>query len=80
MGARQVEAFLTHISDKDRVSLSTQKVALCAIVFLDKQVLQIDLGDMSFLRAKQGDQRHPIRLVGPMRIRCRQGQSVRRSQ
>ncbi len=53
MGAAEVGRFLTFLVSDRRVAASTQKQALCAIVFLYKQVLQIDLGDISFLHCKR---------------------------
>lgn len=50
MGTQEVEGFLTHLSTNKQVSGSTQSQALNAIVFLYKQVLRIDLGDLSYLR------------------------------
>ena len=44
MGNLEVERFLTHLAVNRRVSTSTQKQALCAIVFLYKHVLEIKLG------------------------------------
>lgn len=52
MGAREVEAFLTDMANRG-VSASTQNQALNAIVFLYKQVLGIELGDFSAMRAKR---------------------------
>lgn len=47
-----VIAFLTRLAVKEHVSASTQKQALCAIVYLFKRALRIDLGDISeFTRA-----------------------------
>ena len=45
MGEREINQFLTHLAVKEKVAASTQNQALCAIVFLYKQVLKIDLGD-----------------------------------
>lgn len=43
----KVRAFLTHLARDRRVSISTQKQAMNAVVFLYKQVLQQDTGDFS---------------------------------
>jgi integron integrase len=43
MGKRQVEAFLTHLAVDRNVSASTQNLALSAILFLYRQVLEIEL-------------------------------------
>lgn len=53
MGASEVEAFLTHLAVKERVSASTQNQAFNAILFLYKNVLKIDLGDINAVRAKR---------------------------
>jgi len=53
MREAEVEAFLTHLAVKRRVSKSTQNQALCALLFLYKQVLDIKLGDLSALRANR---------------------------
>jgi integron integrase len=51
MGAAEVEQFLTHLAVQRHVSASTQNQALNAVVFLYRDVLQIDLGNFSALRA-----------------------------
>ncbi len=43
MGPREVEAFLTHLAVEAKVSASTQNQALQALLFLYRQVLDIDL-------------------------------------
>jgi integron integrase len=43
MGATEVEAFLTHLAVAGRVSASTQNQAKCAILFLYRQVLEVEL-------------------------------------
>ena len=51
MGAAEVEQFLTHLAVEGHVSVSTQSQGLNALVFLYKQVLQIDLGRLDAVRA-----------------------------
>jgi len=46
MGEAEINEFLTHLAVKEKVSASTQNQALCAIVFLYKHVLKIELGDL----------------------------------
>ena len=47
-------SFLTHLAVDKRVASSTQNQALCAIVFLYRQVLNIELGDFdNIVRAKK---------------------------
>ena len=43
MGATQVEAYLSHLAVNRNVSASTQNQALPALLFLYKQVLEVDL-------------------------------------
>ena len=43
MGAAEITAFLNHLAVERRTAASTQNQALCAIVFLDKRVLQMDM-------------------------------------
>ncbi len=56
MGAAEVEAFLSHLAVEKNVSASTQNQALAALLFLYKQVLQIDLPWLEkFKPAKKSD-------------------------
>jgi hypothetical protein len=41
-GAPEVKAFLYHLTNERDVSVSTHKQALCALLFLYKQVLESD--------------------------------------
>ena len=43
MGAAEIESFLTYLAVKRKVSVSTQNVALSAILFLYKEVLVVNL-------------------------------------
>src|SRR5512140_3356019 len=43
MGEHEVEKFLTHLAVEENVAASTQNLALNAIIFLYKQVLERDL-------------------------------------
>lgn len=45
--------FLTRIVTQGRVSASTQKQALCAIIYFYKRVLRMEIGDISFLRSQR---------------------------
>ncbi len=47
MGADEVRAFLTHLAVEDKVAASTQNVALSALLFLYRDVLQLNLPDIS---------------------------------
>src|SRR5438034_7708637 len=46
---REVQAFLSHLANERGVAVSTHKQALCALLFLYKQVLRMDLPWMAQL-------------------------------
>ncbi len=52
MGAAEVESFLTHLAVQRCVAAATQNQALNAVVFLYKQVLELDPGSFHAVRAK----------------------------
>ena len=45
--------FLTRIVTQDHVSASTQKQALCALIYFYKRVMNMEIGDISFLRSQR---------------------------
>ena len=51
MGAAEIGAFLSFLAQDRRVSGSTQNQALQAILYLYRQVLQIEVGNLDFARA-----------------------------
>ena len=53
MGAAEVAQFLSDLAVHGRVAASTQNQALNALVFLYKQVLEIDLGRFETVRARR---------------------------
>ncbi len=53
MGAPEVERFLSHLATEGRVAAATQRQALNAIVFLYREVLDIELGEIAPLRSKK---------------------------
>ncbi|MDJ0781060.1 MAG: integron integrase [Desulfosarcinaceae bacterium] len=64
MGATEVEAFLSHLATTEQVAAATQRQALNAIIFLYKQVLDMDIGDsISPVRAKRR-RRLPVVMTG----------------
>jgi site-specific recombinase XerD len=50
MGKREIEAYLNHMASSRNVSASTQSSALNAIVFLYRNVLNIEVPDLDDLR------------------------------
>jgi len=56
MGTVEIEAFLTHLSKEGNVSASTQNQALNALLFLYRNVLQMDIPvPLHALRAKRSE-------------------------
>ena len=53
MGAAEVERYLSHLAEKDGVAASTQRQALNAIVFLYRDVLDVELGEIAPVRSKR---------------------------
>jgi integron integrase len=47
IGEKEIGQFLTHLAVKEKVAASTQNQALCAIIFLYREVLGIDITDFS---------------------------------
>jgi integron integrase len=60
MGSKEVEAFLTMLTTERHVSPSTHKQALCAILFLYKEILQIALPWMDEITRPKAQQRLPV--------------------
>jgi integron integrase len=62
MGAMEIGAFLAYLANEKHVSGSTQNQALQAILYLYKQVLRIEIGNIDFARAIK-DKRLPTILT-----------------
>lgn len=52
MSTSEVEAFLTNLAVDERVSASTQNQALAGVLFLYRDVLKIDIGNVDAVRAR----------------------------
>jgi len=63
MGGREVEDFLTSLAVKNKVSASTQNQALAAILFLYRNVLEIDLPWLKDVVRAKRPQRLPVVLT-----------------
>ena len=63
MGEKEIVQFLSHLAVKDNVSASTQNQALCAIVFLYRHVLKIELGEFGDIVWAKRPQRLPVVLT-----------------
>lgn len=53
MGEAEIEQFLSHLATSAKVAASTQRQALNSIIFLYRDVLNKDLGDISPIRSKK---------------------------
>jgi integron integrase len=69
MSAPEVEAFLTHLAVERNVSASTQNQAKAAVLFLYKEVLQMDLPWLSEVTAAHVSKRLPVVLT-PREVRA----------
>lgn len=48
MGAPEIERFLNHLAVNRSVSKATQNIALCAVIFVYRHVLQIEVKDLAY--------------------------------
>ena len=53
MGATEIDAFLSYLSERRNVSVNTQRIALNAIVFLYKKHLGQEIGKLKFTGARR---------------------------
>lgn len=63
MGASEVEAFLTHLAVARNVAASTQNQAKSALLFLYKEVLEIDLPWLNNMERAKAPKRLPVVLT-----------------
>jgi integron integrase len=63
MGAGEIEAFLTHLAIERKVSASTQNQALSALLFLYKEVLELELPWLNTMERAKKPQRLPTVLT-----------------
>lgn len=54
MGNAEVDAWLSHLANQRQVAINTQKTALNAVVFLYRQFLQRELGEVQFSKTHKG--------------------------
>jgi site-specific recombinase XerD len=60
MGVKEVEAFLTHLASERKVAPATHRQALAALLFLYRQVLDMQLPWMQEIGRPQARQRLPV--------------------
>lgn len=63
MGEVELSSFLNYLVNKENVSASTQNQALTAIIFLYKQVLNIELGELPEFQYARKPKRLPVVLT-----------------
>ncbi len=63
MGAREVAAFLSHLAVRGNVAASTQNQALAALLFLHREVLAQEIGDLDGLVRAKKPARLPVVLT-----------------
>jgi integron integrase len=63
MGASEIESFLTHLAVKRKVSASTQNLALSAVLFLYRDVLEVELPWLDGFSPAKRPQRLPVVLT-----------------
>jgi len=67
MGALEVERYLSDLATEGKVAASTQRQALNSIVFLYREVLDIELGEIAPIRSKR--QRRPPTVLTQEEVR-----------
>ncbi len=60
MGEPEINAFLTHLAVKDKVSASTQNQALSAILYLYRHVIGREVGDLGEVIRARKPKRLPV--------------------
>lgn len=60
LGPEAIGEYLNHLAAKERVAASTQNQALCALSFLYKQILNIDLGEIPEFSYARRPRRLPV--------------------
>lgn len=68
MGGPEIESFLTYLATERNVAASTQTQALCALLFLYKHVLNVELPALDAVRAKR-PKRLPV-VLSRNEVRC----------
>ncbi len=63
MGAAEVQGFLSHLAVERQVAASTQNQALCALLFLYKKVLNVDLAWLDKFTPAKKSSRVPVVLT-----------------
>jgi site-specific recombinase XerD len=65
MAEPEINAFLTHLAVKEKVSPSTQNQALCSLLFLYRHVLDKDIGNLGNVIRARKPKRLPVVMDEP---------------
>jgi integron integrase len=68
MGAPEINQFLSNLANQRQVASSTQNQALCAILFLYKEILNQDFGELEIIRAKKPERLPVVLTVEEVRL------------
>ncbi|MGB7414627.1 MAG: integron integrase, partial [Thermosynechococcaceae cyanobacterium] len=60
MGVSEIREYLTHLAVQKQVAASTQNVALCALIFLYRRVLMIELPEIDGIERANRPKRVPV--------------------
>lgn len=60
MGAPEVSQFLSHLAEKEKVAASTQNQALCAVIFLYRHVLRVEIGWIDEVQRAKRSRKVPV--------------------
>jgi site-specific recombinase XerD len=60
MGVGEIRAYLTHLAIEKKIAASTQNVDLCALLFLYRQVLQLELPGIDGIEWAKRPERLPV--------------------
>lgn len=60
MGEKEIRQFLNHLAVNQNVAAATQNQALCALIFLYRQVLNIELGELGNIAWAKRPKRLPV--------------------
>jgi integrase len=63
LGAHHLKQYLTYLANERAVAVSTQNQALSALVFLYREVLEMDLGDLDDFKRAKRPERLPVVLT-----------------
>jgi integrase len=63
MGVEEIRAYLSHLATDKKVAVSTQNIALSALLFLYRQVMQVDLLNIENIERARRTKHLPVVLT-----------------